>query len=136
MALDFWRIAMRPGKPLMFGRIGETRVLGLPGNPVSSLVCAILFLRPLLAALLGQPPSDPTEPAIAWRRSRGQRRPPGLCARAASPTRRGELPAAMPLPIQDSSMLSVLATADCLIVRPPNAPAAKAGEACRIIRLP
>ena len=63
LTLDFWRVAMRPGKPLMFGRIEGTRVLGLPGNPVSSLVCAILFLRPLIAALLGQKPHDPTESA-------------------------------------------------------------------------
>ena len=53
MALSFWKIAMRPGKPLMFGRLGQARVLGLPGNPVSSLVCARLFLVPLIRALLG-----------------------------------------------------------------------------------
>ena len=135
LALDFWRIAMRPGKPLMFGRIGETRVLGLPGNPVSSLVCAILFLQPLIAALLGQARTDPTESAtLGGDLAANDARQDHIRARLA--TRRGELPAAMPLPVQDSSMLSVLATADCLIVRPPHAPAAKAGDACRIIRLP
>jgi molybdopterin molybdotransferase len=134
MALDFWRIAMRPGKPLMFGRIGETRVLGLPGNPVSSLVCAILFLAPLIGALLGQPRGDPTETAILGT-DMGANDARQDYVRARLTTRRGELPAAVPLPVQDSSMLSVLATADCLIVRPPNAAAAKAGEACRIIRL-
>ena len=59
--IDFWKIAMRPGKPLMFGRKGSQRVLGLPGNPVSALVCARLFLKPLLDALLGLPP-EPTPP--------------------------------------------------------------------------
>ena len=140
MTLDFWRIAMRPGKPLMFGRIprpGRTdlRVLGLPGNPVSSLVCAILFLRPLMEGLLGRPVSDPTEAAVLgvniaandgrqdYVRSKLVRRPGGL-------------PAVMPLPVQDSSMLTVLAAADCLLVRAPNAASAKAEDACRIIRLP
>ncbi len=135
LTLDFWRIAMRPGKPLMFGRIGETRVLGLPGNPVSSLVCAILFLSPLIAALLGQPQADPTEAALlGGNLPANDARQDHLRARLA--TRRGELPAAIPLPVQDSSMLGVLATADCLIVRPPNAPVGLAGEPCRIIRLP
>ncbi len=135
LTLDFWRIAMRPGKPLMYGRIGETRVLGLPGNPVSSLVCAILFLRPLIAALLGEKQHDPTESAtLGGDLPENDARQDHIRARLA--TRRGELPAAIPLPLQDSSMLSALATADCLIVRPPHAPAAKAGEPCRIIPLP
>ena len=134
MVLDFWRIAMRPGKPLLFGRIGETRVLGFPGNPVSSVVCAILFLRPLLAALLGRPIADPTEPAIlgadvAANDSRQD------YVRAKLTEGRAE-PVVTPLPVQDSSMLSVLAEADCLLVRPPNAPAEKAGAPCKIVRLP
>ena len=64
MELGFWRIAMRPGKPLMHGRLGAMRVLGLPGNPTSSMVCAILFLRPLLRALHGEPDAgaDPSRP--------------------------------------------------------------------------
>lgn len=134
MALDFWKIAMRPGKPLMFGRIGPMRVLGLPGNPVSSLVCAILFLRPLIDALLARPPADLSEPAV-------------LATDAPANDARQDyvrstmmvadgLPAVTPLPVQDSSMLSVLAVATCLLIRPPNAPAARTGEACRIIRLP
>ncbi len=135
LTLDFWRVAMRPGKPLMFGHIEGTRVLGLPGNPVSSLVCAILFLRPLIAALLGQPQSDPSEPAtLGGDLAENDNRQDYVRARLA--TRRGELPAAIPLPVQDSSMLGVFATADCLIVRPPHAPAARAGEPCRIIPLP
>ncbi len=135
LTLDFWRVAMRPGKPLMYGRIEETRVLGLPGNPVSSLVCAILFMRPLIAALLGQPQHDPIESAtLGTDLAENDNRQDYVRARLA--TRRGELPAAMPLPLQDSSMLGALATADCLIVRPPHAPPAKAGEPCRIILLP
>jgi molybdopterin molybdotransferase len=135
LTLDFWRVAMRPGKPLMYGRIDETRVLGLPGNPVSSLVCAILFLRPLIAALLGQPQQDPTESAtLGADLPANDNRQDYVRARLA--TRRGELPAAMPLPVQDSSMLSALATADCLIVRAPHALAAKAGEPCRVVPLP
>ena len=60
MTLAFWKIAMRPGKPLMFGRLGQSRVLGLPGNPVSSLICTRLFLLPLIRALLGQPANSET----------------------------------------------------------------------------
>ena len=133
MALDFWRIAMRPGKPLMFGRLGAMRVLGLPGNPVSSLVCAILFLRPLVDALLGRPPEDISEPAmlaVDVRANDGRQD----YVRATLAVADG-LPAVTPLPVQDSSMLAVLAAADCLLIRPPHAPAARAGEACRIIRL-
>ena len=134
MVLDFWRIAMRPGKPLMFGRLGATRVLGLPGNPVSSIVCAILFLRPLIGALLGRPLSDPSEPAVLGvdvAANDGRQD----YVRATMATGDG-LPVVTPLPVQDSSMLAVLAAADCLLIRAVDAPAAKAGAACRIIRLP
>ena len=84
MELGFWRIAMRPGKPLMHGRLGPMRVLGLPGNPTSSMVCAILFLRPLLRALHGE--SDPgarSQPARPPRRrlARQRRRARTICAR-------------------------------------------------------
>ena len=140
MDLGFWRIAMRPGKPLMFGTIarpgeaGDMRVLGLPGNPVSSLVCTILFLRPLVDAMLGRPPSDPSEPAVlgadvAANDSRQDYLRATLKAAEA-------LPVATPLLRQDSAMLSTLAAADCLLIRPPNAPAAAAGAPCRIVRLP
>jgi molybdopterin molybdotransferase len=133
--LGFWRIAMRPGKPLMFGRIGQTRVLGLPGNPVSSLVCGILFMVPLIDALLGRPQRDPSVPAVLGANvAANDGRQDYLRARLAG--RQGEAPAAIPLPVQDSSMLSVLAAADCLVIRAPNAPAAKAGDSCRIIPLP
>ena len=135
MALDFWRIAMRPGKPLVFGRLGPMRVLGLPGNPVSSLVCAILFLAPLIGAFLGVSPGDPSEPAILGsdlpaNDSRQDYLRATLRRPAAGPA------VATALPLQDSSMLSVLAAAGCLIVRPPHAPAAAAGDPCRILMLP
>jgi molybdopterin molybdotransferase len=135
MALDFWKIAMRPGKPLMFGRIGATRVLGLPGNPVSSLVCALLFLKPLIQSLLGLEPADETEVAeLGGPVRENDRRQDYVRASLV------ELPdgrrIATPLPKQDSSMLSTFAQAICLIVRPPFDAAAQQGSTCRILRLP
>jgi molybdopterin molybdotransferase len=127
---------MRPGKPLIFGELGATHILGLPGNPVSSIVCARLFLAPLLRALAGDPAAgrDPSEPArLAVAVKANDSRQDYLRATLG---RDGEgLPAVCPLPVQDSSMLRVLAEADCLLVRPPHAPAAQVGEACRIVRL-
>lgn len=134
MTLDFWRIAMRPGKPLMFGRFRKTRVLGLPGNPVSSIVCALLFLRPLIAALVGAPQVDPSEPALLGGDLKENDNRQDYLRAALAPSDFG-LPTATALSTQDSSGLSVLARADCLIIRPPHAPPGKAGEPCRIIRL-
>jgi molybdopterin molybdotransferase len=135
MALDFWRIAMRPGKPLLFGRLAGTRVLGLPGNPVSSLVCSILFLEPLIAALLGAQSEAQLMPAVL-----GSDLPPNDARqdylRAVLRRSHGEPPVATALPIQDSSMLSVLAVADCLILRPPHAAGASTGDFCKILMLP
>ena len=135
MQLGFWKIAMRPGKPLMHGRLGDMRVLGLPGNPVSSIVCGLIFVRPLVRALLGDPSAgaDPTEPArLGADVKANDSRQDYLRARLDDG---GEgLPIAVPQPRQDSSMLGVLAAADCLLLRPPHAPAAAAGDACRIIR--
>ncbi len=135
MELGFWRIAMRPGKPLIHGRLGAMRVLGLPGNPTSSTVCALLFLRPLLRALVGDPQAgaDPSEPA---------RLAVGLAANGprqdymrATLTRGGDgVFLASPVPSQDSSLVKALARAEALIVRAPGAPPAEAGEACRIVR--
>ena len=136
MDLGFWRIAMRPGKPLMFGRIGGMIALGLPGNPVSALVCARLFLRPLLRALQGDPAAgdDPTQPGlIGADMAANDQRQDYL---RATLTRNAEgAPVLTPLAVQDSSVLRVLAAADALIVRPPHAPAAKAGERCRYVPL-
>lgn len=137
MTLDFWRIAMRPGKPLMFGRIGATPVLGLPGNPVSSLVCATLFLRPAIDTLLGHEPAGVNaqgETAILGAElGQNDRRQDYLRARLSRDAEGRRL--ATPFDRQDSSMLATLAHADCLIVRPPNAPAAVIGETVEIIPL-
>jgi molybdopterin molybdotransferase len=134
MSLDFWRIAMRPGKPLMFGRFHQTSVLGLPGNPVSAIVCALLFLKPLLSSLLGAPLVDPSEPALLGGDLKENDNRQDYLRGTLTPAASGS-PTATALSTQDSSGLSVLASADCLIVRPPHAPPAKAGEPCRIIRL-
>jgi molybdopterin molybdotransferase len=147
MDLGFWRVALRPGKPLMHGRLGSTLLLGLPGNPVSSLVCAVLFLIPAIRALLGDQKAaeDPAEDAIL-----GADLPPNrdrqdymrasltlqdIPLSLAHGPERLMIPVATPHLLQDSSMLSILERSDALLVRPPHAPAATAGEPCRIIRL-
>ncbi|MFE1600823.1 molybdopterin molybdotransferase MoeA [Methylobacterium sp. ID0610] len=134
--LGFWRVAIRPGKPLMHGRLGRMAVLGLPGNPVSSVVCGLVFVRPLIRALLGDPQAgaDRSEPARLGRDlPANDMRQDYLRARL---THDGDGPPVVhPDPRQDSSMLSVLATAEALLIRPAHAPAAKAGDPCRILRL-
>jgi len=135
MALDFWKIAMRPGKPLMFGKLGDMAVLGLPGNPVSGLVCATIFLRPAIGRLLGlADAADATEPAFLgvdlpandarqdYLRSRLQRDDSGRWI-------------ATPFSKQDSAMLSFFTAADGLVIRPPHALPAPKGTAVRILRL-
>ncbi len=133
--LGFWKIAMRPGKPLMMADLGAMRLLGLPGNPVASFVCAMLFLEPLIARLAGLTLDGPaTEPAILGANvPANDLRADHLRARLTNEDGRT---VATPFPVQDSSMIRVLAEADALILRPPHAPAAAAGEACRIVRLP
>jgi molybdopterin molybdotransferase len=135
MALSFWKVALRPGRPLMHGRLDGMQVLGLPGNPVSAYVCAILFLVPLLRRLAGR--SDltlPRESALLG------------CALAANDERADYMRAtlerpsdgtkiATPFPAQDSSLLVPLAHAHCLVVREPFAPAAKPGSPCDILNL-
>jgi molybdopterin molybdotransferase len=136
MELKFWRIAMRPGKPLMHGQIGAMRVLGLPGNPTSSAICGVLFLRPLLRALLGDPNAgaDEAETArLATALPANGIRQDFVRATLERAEDGGWL--AAPAPDQDSSLVKILAHAQALIVRPPNAPAAAAGEFCRILRL-
>jgi molybdopterin molybdotransferase len=134
MALDFWKIAMRPGKPLMFGRIGTTPVVGLPGNPVSSMVCAVLFLRPALRIMLGLPVAEEDETVLAGRDlAENDSRQDYLRARLTN-TAEGRL-VATPFEKQDSSMMFLLQQADCLMVRPPRAPALPAGSPVPILRL-
>lgn len=131
--LDFWKISMRPGRPLIFGRLNATPLLGLPGNPVSAMVCAILFLKPAIATMLGA--------------AHEQRL---LKAKLASPLRANDArqdylrtkiiwrdgeAVANPFPTQDSSMQRTLAEAHGLIVRAPHAPAAQAGDSVDVISL-
>ncbi|ESZ32132.1 gephyrin-like molybdotransferase Glp [Mesorhizobium sp. L2C067A000] len=133
MKLDFWKLAMRPGKPLMFGRLGDIRCIGLPGNPVASLVCSQLFLKPLLAQLGGRPHRQDIRPAQL-----GAAMPANDLrqdyVRAVVREEAGAL-VATPFGIQDSSMLRMLADANGLIVREPFAPAAEAGAACSVLML-
>src|SRR3954468_17388144 len=136
VTMAFWRIAMRPGKPMMHGRLAARRVIGLPGNPVSSYVCGLLFMAPLIRALAGR--SDvhrATEAAVLGRdlaandvredylRARLEERADGVLV-------------ATPVNHQDSSLLGNLAAARALVIRPPFAPAASAGSRCVILRLP
>jgi len=132
-ALDFWKIAMRPGKPLIFGRLGKTPFLGLPGNPVSSLVCALLFLRPAIAAMLGHAwkPQLKAARLIGTLEANGERQD---YLRAKGEWREGVL-WARPFPLQDSSLLKDFSAADMLIVRPPGAAALKEGAAIEILPL-
>jgi molybdopterin molybdotransferase len=131
--LDFWKIAMRPGKPLIFGKLGATPLLGLPGNPVSTLVCAILFLRPAIAAMLGQQARTQILSAqLARDLPANDERQDYLRARLE--IREGRR-WADPFAVQDSSMLSALARADALVIRQPHAPAARAGERIEILML-
>ncbi|MBI4183835.1 MAG: molybdopterin molybdotransferase MoeA [Proteobacteria bacterium] len=135
LELDFWKVAMRPGKPLMFGRIGETAMLGLPGNPVSALVCATVFLRPAMERLLGLARAETAAATAVLGRDlpANDRRQDYLRARLGRAADGG--PVATPFEKQDSSMLSLLAAADCLVVRPPFAPPASAGETVTILPL-
>jgi molybdopterin molybdotransferase len=132
--LSFWRVALRPGRPMMHGRLGDLQVLGVPGNPVSSYVCSVLFLVPLIRRLSGRsdieraretarlgrdlPENDEREDYLRARLSFG---PDG--------------PVAVPVSSQDSSLMAHLSRADCLVIRPPHAPAAATGSPCVILKL-
>lgn len=133
--LAFWKIALRPGKPLMFGKLDDMRVLGLPGNPVSALITARVFLVPLIHALLGMP-RDTSQSETAVLTQPLDANGPRLHLMRAKLGRSGDghLTVA-PMPSQDSSLLSALATSDCLILREPDAPPAEAGDSVKIERL-
>jgi len=135
MSLDFWKIAMRPGKPLMFGRLGSQMVLGLPGNPVSSLICARLFLVPLIRAVLGlaAEPHRPIEARAA--KPLAANGPRAHYMRATSRIGSDGVREVTPVRSQDSSLMGPLAEADCLIVRPIGAPALPAGSAVPVLLL-
>ncbi|WP_043339745.1 molybdopterin molybdotransferase MoeA [Belnapia moabensis] len=133
--LDFWKIAMRPGKPLIWGRLGPTPVLGLPGNPVSALVCSVLFLLPALDRLSGLPGAAPrTIRALAGTDlPENDRRFDHL--RATLHPGPDGVPLATPFPVQDSSMMKTLARAEALILRAPGAAALPAGAPVEVIPL-
>jgi molybdopterin molybdotransferase len=133
MTLSFWRLALRPGRPLMHGRIGPTHVLGVPGNPVSAYICGFLFLVPLIRTLSGRRDLTPAaESAVLGcdLPENDERADYLRAALKAGP--RGLV--ATPFAVQDSSMMLPLAKADCLVIREPYEPAAKAGGACRIVK--
>jgi molybdopterin molybdotransferase len=135
LALSFWKIAMRPGRPMLHGRLGAMHVLGLPGNPVSSYVCAFLFLVPLIRRLTGRADIDriPESAVLGCDLPENDERADYLrSALVSSPD--GSL-VATPFRLQDSSMLVPLAQADCLLIREPHAPPARAGDECRILKL-
>lgn len=130
---DFWKIAMRPGKPLIFGKLGATPLLGLPGNPVSTFVCATLFLRPAIAAMLGMRTQTPLVSArLARAIGANDMRQDYLRARLA--IRDGEYWVEA-FAVQDSSMLSTLAAADALILRAPHASESGMGERVDVLPL-
>jgi molybdopterin molybdotransferase len=134
LELSFWRVALRPGRPMLHGRLGAMQVLGVPGNPVSAYVCAFLFLAPLIRKLAGR--SDIVDLPLSARLGRDL---PANDERAdymratLEHTQNGLV--ATPLPAQDSSLMAPLAKADCLLIREPHAPAAAAGSECVILKL-
>ena len=136
VTMAFWKIAMRPGKPMMHGRLGDMRVIGLPGNPVSSYVCALLFLVPLIRRLSGLTNVQERRETALLGRDLGanDRREDYLRARLEE--RADGTLVATPVDHQDSSLLGYLSTAHALVIRAPFAPASAAGSPCTILRLP
>jgi molybdopterin molybdotransferase len=136
VTMAFWQIAMRPGKPVMHGRLGSMRVIGVPGNPVSSYVCALLFVVPLIRALSGRTEVHHVRERalLGCDLAANDRREDYLRARLETRAD-GEL-VATPVNHQDSSLLANLSAAQALVIRAPLAPAAGAGSACDILRLP
>ena len=131
--LDFWKIAMRPGKPLIFGSIGNTKVIGLPGNPVSSLVCALIFLRPAIFRLLGLDNRGMNELSARIARNLGPNDERQDYLRSTLRTEmNGEL-TVTPFERQDSSMISLLVQSEALIVRPPYDPPVNSGDKVKVI---
>ena len=120
---------------MMHGRLGAMHVLGLPGNPVSAYVCAVLFLVPLIRRLCGRNDVEPaTEVAVLGRELPANDERADYLRATLAPGADG-IPVATPAPVQDSSMLTPLARADCLLLRAPHAPASKSGDRCMILRL-
>ena len=133
--LNFWKVAMRPGKPLIAGRVAGTPVLGLPGNPVSALICAALFLLPSLDVLGGLPAAAPRTERAVLGAGVPQNDARADHLRATLAVVGSGLLVATPFSRQDSGMLSLLARADALILRGPHAPALAEGDEVEVIRL-
>ena len=134
LSLDLYKIAMRPGKPFMAGRLGETPMLGLPGNPVSAMVCGRLFLGPAVEALSGMPPSAAKTVEATLTCDLAKNGPREHYMRARVENEGGAL-VCTPFDSQDSSRLSLLSQANALAIRPVSAPAAHAGEPIRVMML-
>ena len=132
--LSFWRVALRPGRPMMHGRLGGMQVLGVPGNPVSSFVCAFLFLVPLIRRLAGRHDVErvPATARLGRDLAANDERTDYLRATLVADA---DGPIATPLPDQDSSLVAPLAQADCLVIREAFAPAAPKGSDCVILKL-
>ncbi len=127
-AIDFWKIAMRPGKPLIVGRLGSAIVLGLPGNPVSAMVTGALFLLPLIRHLAGS--ADPLPHARAMTLGAPM---PAIGARTEYVRATLADGVATPLGSRDSAAMHAAALADALIRRPAGAAAAQAGETVAVL---
>jgi len=134
--MTFWKIAMRPGKPMMHGRLGAMRVIGVPGNPVSSYVCSLLFLVPLIRALSGASAVHNARESALLGSDIGANDVREDYLRARLHKRDDGTLIATPVNHQDSSLLAYLSAAQALVVRAPFAPAAVAGDQCEILRLP
>jgi molybdopterin molybdotransferase len=134
--MAFWRIAMRPGKPMLHGRLGGMRVIGLPGNPVSSYVCGFLFLVPLIRALSGLAAIHHARETALLGRDLAANDQREDYLRARLEQRADGALIAVPVNHQDSSLLGNLAAARALVIRPPLAPAAAEGSPCELLRLP
>ncbi|KAA5614781.1 molybdopterin molybdotransferase MoeA [Rhodovastum atsumiense] len=135
LEIDFWTVAIRPGKPLIHGRLGEVPMIGLPGNPVSAMVCGIVFLLPAVQRLAGLEgaPLPVTQAVLGAALPANDRRFDHL--RATLATEPDGTLVVTAFPAQDSSMLRLLAQADALILREPQAPALPAGATVQVIRL-
>ncbi len=134
LTLDLYKIAMRPGKPFMAGRLGQTPMLGLPGNPVSAMVCGRLFVAPAIEALSGLPPADPKTITATLACDLGQNGPREHYMRARIESKDGVL-FCTPFDSQDSSRLSLLSQANALAIRPVSAPPAQAGDSITVMML-
>jgi len=132
--LSFWRVALRPGRPMMHGRLGQLQVLGVPGNPVSSYVCSLLFLVPLIRRLSGRSDIEALRETARLGRALPENDEREDYLRAVL-TFGPDGPVATPVSSQDSSLMASLSRAGCLVIRPPHAPAAPAGSPCVILKL-